>query len=362
MARTRQAVALKRVPEPDTVKAAHHTIVSLEPTGGFLKGTKLEFADGLNCIIGGRGTGKTTVLEFVRYVLGLMPDEKASAARARSIKALLQTNLGNGRLRMQLRTKHGMGYVAERPWNDTAQILNDRGEAMAVSFERDNIFKADVYSQNEIEEIATNPKLQLALLDKFIEEDVQHINAEIRKVDRDLGQNATELLRLDSEIGDLHDSASEEPALQEKLKAFQKAEGPDAKLVNAAHARKALREKEHKTLEVLRSDLSKVKQDIEVVTGGLVRRVGARFDADLLDGTNAEVFAPVKWHVQELQTLLETAAARISDQAEAADSAVAEHQTALAERHAKSAFHESDCARPSACNAARRQSGTPPAD
>src|SRR5204863_228609 len=76
-----------------------------------------------------------------------------------------------GRIRLGVRTKHGMGYLAERPWNDSPQVLNEQGEATAISFDRDLIFKADVYSQNEIEEIATNLSLQLSLLDKFIEAD-----------------------------------------------------------------------------------------------------------------------------------------------------------------------------------------------
>ena len=58
---------------------------------------KLDFADGLNCIIGARWTGKTTVLEFIRYVLGLVPDQKKSAAMARAINNLVQGNLKNGR-------------------------------------------------------------------------------------------------------------------------------------------------------------------------------------------------------------------------------------------------------------------------
>src|SRR5438045_8427332 len=106
-----------RPPEPKTEaradSKAHHTILSLEVTGGFFKGAKLEFADGLNCIIGGRGTGKTTVLEFVRHVLSLMPDEKAAPARAKAIKALGQSNLGTGRIHPRVRHKHGTAYMAK---------------------------------------------------------------------------------------------------------------------------------------------------------------------------------------------------------------------------------------------------------
>ncbi|MAX23908.1 MAG: hypothetical protein CMJ19_05320, partial [Phycisphaeraceae bacterium] len=46
-----------------------HRIKSLSVTGGFLDGLDIQFVDGLNCLIGHRGTGKTTILEFVRYVL-----------------------------------------------------------------------------------------------------------------------------------------------------------------------------------------------------------------------------------------------------------------------------------------------------
>ncbi|SRR5579883_1580838 len=83
---------------PATVDKAHHIVGALEITDGFLKGARLEFADSLNCIIGGRGTGKTTVLEFIRYALGVVPDEKAAPARAKAVKAVVQSNLGAGRI------------------------------------------------------------------------------------------------------------------------------------------------------------------------------------------------------------------------------------------------------------------------
>ena len=68
----------------------HHRILSIEVAGGFLDGTRLEFSDGLNCIIGGRGTGKTTVLEFIRYILGMMPDVADSRPRAKAIEGHVQ--------------------------------------------------------------------------------------------------------------------------------------------------------------------------------------------------------------------------------------------------------------------------------
>jgi DNA repair ATPase RecN len=60
-------------------------VLGLRITGGFLAGIELEFADGLNCLIGGRGTGKTTALEFLRFGLGSMPDQRISPQRHRAI-------------------------------------------------------------------------------------------------------------------------------------------------------------------------------------------------------------------------------------------------------------------------------------
>src|ERR1022692_2676335 len=98
-------------------EAAHHLVVSLNVTGGFLAGVQLEFADGLNCLIGGRGAGKTTALEFLRFGLGLMPDPKVHGPRHKAIDGLVKANLGPGRLAIDLRTKTDMRYTAGRAAN-----------------------------------------------------------------------------------------------------------------------------------------------------------------------------------------------------------------------------------------------------
>src|SRR3954453_3328459 len=41
----------------------------LEVDGGFLNGLDLQFSDGLNVLIGARGSGKTSVIELLRYCL-----------------------------------------------------------------------------------------------------------------------------------------------------------------------------------------------------------------------------------------------------------------------------------------------------
>ena len=37
---------------------------------GFLSGLDVQFVEGLNVIIGARGTGKTSIVELIRFCLG----------------------------------------------------------------------------------------------------------------------------------------------------------------------------------------------------------------------------------------------------------------------------------------------------
>ena len=84
------------------MRRPHHLVTRLSVTGGFLGGTELEFVDGLNCLIGGRGAGKTTALEFLRFGLGLMPDPKTHGQRHKNIDGLVKENLGSGAIAVGL--------------------------------------------------------------------------------------------------------------------------------------------------------------------------------------------------------------------------------------------------------------------
>ncbi len=151
-------------------------------TGGFLAGAQLDFADGLNCLIGGRGAGKTTALEFLRFGLGLMPDPRTNPQRYRALDGLVKANLGVGRVAVEISTKADMVYTAGRAANETVQVLNDQGLAVPITLDRDLIFSADVFSQNEIEDIATSPAAQLLLLDRFQEHESSAIKRDIEQL------------------------------------------------------------------------------------------------------------------------------------------------------------------------------------
>jgi hypothetical protein len=87
--------------------------------------------------------------------------------------------------------------------------LNEAGTAVPVSLDRDQIFSADVFSQNEIEEIASSPAAQLELLDRFQEQEAAAIAREMEQLQRELDQSSVDHCRIDQEVDDLWGKASE---------------------------------------------------------------------------------------------------------------------------------------------------------
>jgi energy-coupling factor transporter ATP-binding protein EcfA2 len=313
---------------------AHHAVASLRVTGGFMAGAVLEFADGLNCLIGGRGTGKTTALEFLRYGLGLMPDAKTHPQRHRAIEGLVKANLGGGRLSIELRTKTGMRYTAERGAAEAVQVMNEAGTAVPVLLDRDQIFGADVFSQNQIEEIASNPAAQLALLDRFVESETSTIVRELELLQRQLDQTTVDLRRLDTEIDDLRARASELPVIEERLKGVAQAGGPDAAKVNAAHAAKTARAREAQVPDQLVAATQKAASATAAAGAALQATAEAQLDSAVRAGPNADLFAALEADVQAFGRVLVAEATAIAAAAAAAEATIRRHQLAILERHA----------------------------
>jgi energy-coupling factor transporter ATP-binding protein EcfA2 len=313
---------------------AHHRVLTLKVTGGFLSGVQLEFVDGLNCLIGGRGAGKTTALEFLRFGLGLMPDPKVNMARFRAIDALVKANLGSGRLAIDLRTKTDMKYTAGRSAHDTVQVLNEVGTAVPISLDRDQIFGADVFSQNEIEEIASSPAAQLELLDRFQESRTAMIDRDLELLQRQLDQSSTDLRHIDEEIDDARVQASELPMLQEKLKGLAEVAGPDADRINAAHAAKSQRAREQKVPDLTIAALQKLVRDISASQSSFQSGVQAQLDIQIRQGANRELFEKLQLDLESFAGRVASLLKSIESDAQSVEQRINIHAALLAERHA----------------------------
>ena len=244
-----------------------HRLVELRIVGGFLDGFKFNFSEKLNCIIGARGTGKTTVLELLRYALDAMPrDEK----QKRSLLSLVESNLNGGRVEVAIETPEGLSYIISREFGGKVYVYEPDHQGSGMLFSP-SLCPVDVFSQNEIEEIAGRNSCQMALIESFSREEFDVLNAEISQIRKSLEANAAAILPLREREARLAESLTMMTGLKKRLEEFATAETGDAEKLNSAHAQKSIRSMEERftagTEKVYNDVAERVRSLRNIVTG-----------------------------------------------------------------------------------------------
>jgi len=84
------------------------------------------------------------------------------------------------------------------------------------AFGHDMHLAVDIYSQNQIEDIANNDYFQLQLIDKFIQKPLEELERQIRDATSLLETNGQEILDSKKIIGDQTEATRELPDITEK--------------------------------------------------------------------------------------------------------------------------------------------------
>ena len=313
----------------------YHRIRSLQVTGGFLQGVKMDFSDGLNCLIGGRGTGKTTVLEALRYVLDRMPDDPTERTRHQALEKLLQSNLGTGSVKLEIETADGIAYFVTRAFGQTPLVTNADGRAVDIRIGNDMHFGVDIYSQNQIEDIANSDYFQLQLIDNFIKKPLGDLERQIRGSTTLLEANGQRVLDYKKIIGDQTEATRELPDITEKIRGFEIADGgAQSDEMRRGHEGKSLRERELKFLESLKTSYQHASGAIGAAALDVKRRFADVMGADFAASANLGVIANVKEAAQlaleRMQSHVEAAVGILRE----AEAALQQPQGALGEKHA----------------------------
>src|SRR6478735_5904688 len=277
-----------------TTRNAFHVICSLGVKGGFLDGFQVAFDEQLNCIIGGRGTGKTTVLEILRWALDHMPDQKTSAIHWRHIDKLVQANLGNGVVEVDIQTESGLRYKVRRSYGQPPMIMNSVGEPMQIEIGRGSIFSADVYSQSQIEDIANDPLFQLNLIDRFIPDVISDIAGKLATCIRELSVNGEEILKMRGDVAALKEKVSLLPEITEKLKTYKVDERDEqGQALKKSGEQKVLRDREVRALDGLKAGFADAGSKLNEVSSSLSEVAANTVDKPILDGPNGAIFARI---------------------------------------------------------------------
>jgi len=316
----------------------HHKIKRMRVEGGFLDGFDIEFSDGLVCIIGGRGSGKTTILELLRFVLGKTPDKDGKPRRTtQRFQDLIEANLGKGVVEIEFETQDGLVYTLQRSLGDPAPIVLDtEGNSVDPSLlDTTILIDAAIFSQNEVEEIATRPEYLRDVIDRFCAQDLARVQHQIDQSRAALQRNASDLLQLRLKEQKSTNAGGELKGLEEKLKKLRE---DVAKAKLDVGLEQASKEKEVRTAET--TAISRALPAIEEARSGLapvqtdlIGECRQVFSDAAMKGANRDVFAELleafKAQVERFKNAIAEARAALDSM----ETATNEAQGRLTERH-----------------------------
>ena len=206
----------------DPVPEEHSEVVAMAWQGGFLDGAVVRFNKNLNVLVGGRGAGKSTVIESLRYVLGLEPlGEDARSGHEGILKHVLQNGTKMSLL-VRSHRPHPREYRIERTIPNPPVVRDARtGEVLNV-VAADVFPGVEVYGQHEISELARSPGKLTRLLGRFVEGD-DSVPDRKRELRRELERSRRKILEVGTEISRIEEQLAALPGLEETLKRYREA-------------------------------------------------------------------------------------------------------------------------------------------
>jgi ABC-type lipoprotein export system ATPase subunit len=179
----------------------------------FFEDIKIDFSEKLNCIMGGRGTGKSTILHLLKSAIF------ANAESDKNTYSVLKSNLGNGEVSLEVESEDGAFYRITKTFNDEPQPYKHPNSEY---FPIDKIFneiECDFYETGRIEEIGRSAKDRLQLLDKKVKADIREYELLIKQLQIDLDANAQDIKTFNLRLSRIDESLLQYEGIEAEFEA-----------------------------------------------------------------------------------------------------------------------------------------------
>lgn len=210
-------IRLNSDPQPEP----HAEFLALTWEGGFLADTSVHFNGNLNVLVGGRGTGKSTMIESMRYALGLEPlGEEARKAHEGVVRYVLRAGTKVSLL-VRSHKPSARCYTIERSVPNPPIVKDEAGEVLTLS-PRDVIPGVEVFGQHEISELTKSREKLTLLLERFVDRDPS-LSGRKSKLKLELERSRSRIVDVRREMKALDERLAALPGLEETQKRFKEA-------------------------------------------------------------------------------------------------------------------------------------------
>lgn len=199
----------------------HGFIESMSFQGGKFDGQTITFSCELNTLIGIRGSGKSSILEAIRYVLGL------TAQMDKEYKESLVKNVfgSGGKATLSVIDKHGKRYSISRIFGERINVLDESGNDLNINpislfdgvqyFGQKDLSSSADHENGLLEKLISGRIGQLSNLDSCVNELVRTVERllDVSKIPQQMAETTTQQTELEHKL-----SIFQEKGVADKLK------------------------------------------------------------------------------------------------------------------------------------------------
>ena len=202
---------------------------SVSTTSGFLEKAAISFTAGLNCIIGARGTCKSTLVESIRCVFDedlekvrllmidpFSPEGKNYKSETIDGKfvGMIYSTLGGGTIKCKITDKDEAAvFTIERDALSAPRLYR---EGVKEHTESDYVH-IEIYSQGDLQRIADNEKERLKLIDRPNKREIDDLTRRQKVIAKNLKEKGKEIKDLRVKCNALLEQGKGLPELQAQL-------------------------------------------------------------------------------------------------------------------------------------------------
>lgn len=211
----------------EPIQHKHSHIRSIRFTGGTLKDQRLHFSPELNTLIGIRGSGKSSVLEVLRYALEIPFGEKAGDQDYK--QKLVGFTLGSGgKVEIDTIDRYGQQYTIRRVWKENySEVFIDGRLQPGVSIRETVLHKPIYFGQKDLSN--TGEGFEKDLVYKLLGSKLDAVRRQIAQQKEKVTEAVERLLK----INNVQDQIAEQKQIKQDTEHrlnFYKAHGVEEKL------------------------------------------------------------------------------------------------------------------------------------
>lgn len=280
--------------EPTVPRLKPKRILGMAFEGGSFDKQVIGFSDNLTTLIGGRGTGKSALIEAMRYVL-CQPISGLPPRLQKDIQERLEFTLRDTEVKLLFADEQQRdSFVLKRRFSESrTSCYSMEGTPLPeIELPASQRVRCEIYGWSEIEELSDSPRKQLAMLDRTIP-DVENLRLQVDKKLEELRVNGERIVALARDIQNLLPHTREAEEIKEQLKTLSAPE------LNKAFATFDINEKALHALKVLRSKCDGTKSWL--LEEGKTRELRQQFSQALKDA--GESLKTYSWYARFVRVI-----------------------------------------------------------